>query len=110
MNESINLMIISLICNFGYSTKKLDILNLINSFTYKVSSTKIAPHVNITLNYLIDIMPTITVNEEVQHLLNVCSIEINIVKRMSKDPTLKVMANKKLFMSGCNFSCLVLCG
>ena len=83
---------------------------IINNFKYNVSSTKIEPHLSIALNYLIDTMPTITVNEEVQHLLNVCSIEINIVKRMSKDPTLKVMANKKLFMSGCNFSCLVLCG
>ena len=79
----------------------MDILK--NGFTYKVSSTKIAPHVNITLNYLIDIMPTITVNEEVQHLLNVCSIEINIVKRMSKDPTLKVRANKKTLYVGVQF-------
>ena len=65
----------------------------------------------IEVNSLIHLVPTITVNEEVQHLLNVCSIEINIVRRMSKDPFLKVKANKKkLFMSGCNFSCLVLCG
>ena len=48
-------------------------------------------------------MPTITVNEEVQHLLNVYSIEINIVKRMSKDPTLKVMANKNPLCRGAIF-------
>ena len=49
----------------------------------------------IEVNSLIRLVPTITVNEEVQHLFSVCSIEINIVRRMSKDPFLKVKANKK---------------
>lgn len=61
-------------------------------------------------NYLIESISTITVNEEVQHLFNVYSMEMIIVRRMSKDPLSRSRQTKKLFMSGCNFSCLVLCG